>query len=211
MSGFGPEPTRISLLRRLQEEPANQTAWNEFVARYGPRIHAWCRRWNVQEADAEDVTQMVLLRLAEKMRTFVYDPSRSFRAWLKTLTQHAWSDLAEHRRRAGAGTGSDSQWDTLQTVPARDDLTRQLEELFDLELLELAATRVRQRVAPTTWEAFRLTAMDGLSGSAAAAQLGMPVGSVFKAKSNVLKLLQEEMGRLERITPDDDLPVSTTA
>ena len=32
-----------------------------------------------QEADAKDVTQMVLVRLAERMRTFAYDPSKSFR------------------------------------------------------------------------------------------------------------------------------------
>ena len=51
----------------------------EFMARYGPKIHAWCRRWGLQEADAQDVTQMVLLRLSVKVREFVYDPSRSFR------------------------------------------------------------------------------------------------------------------------------------
>ena len=76
--------TSASLLNRLRRDPNDQSAWNEFVNRYGPRIHAWCRHWNLQEADAQDVTQIVLLQLAAKMRTFVYDPSRSFRAWLKT-------------------------------------------------------------------------------------------------------------------------------
>jgi hypothetical protein len=33
-----------------------------------------------QEADAEDVTQMVLVRLAERKRTFAYYPSNSFRS-----------------------------------------------------------------------------------------------------------------------------------
>jgi DNA-directed RNA polymerase specialized sigma24 family protein len=81
-------------------EPASQAAWAEFVVRYGPKVQAWCRRWNVQEADAQDVTQIVLTQLSVKLRGFDHDPSRSFRAWLKTLTQHAWSDLAAHRRRA---------------------------------------------------------------------------------------------------------------
>ena len=49
----------------------------------------------------------------------------------------------------------------IQTVEARDDLARRLEAEFDLELLEEAQRRVRQR-RPGTWEAYRLTAIEGL-------------------------------------------------
>ena len=55
----------------------------------GPLIHRWCRRWRLQEADAQDVAQDVLLKLHGRMATFNYDPSGSFRAWLKTLAHHA--------------------------------------------------------------------------------------------------------------------------
>ncbi len=48
----------------------------------------------------DDVTQEVLLRLAQKLGTFQYDPSRSFRGWLKTVTQNALADfLADRNRR----------------------------------------------------------------------------------------------------------------
>jgi hypothetical protein len=36
-----------------------------------------------------------------------------------------------------------------------------------------------------------------MSGAEAAACLSMPVASVFKAKSNVQKMLQEEIARME--------------
>src|SRR4051812_26981460 len=85
--------TSASLLLRLRTAPDDQALWGEFVDRYGPLIYGWCRRWKLQESDAEDVTQDVLLRLATRMREFRYDPSRSFRGWLKTLTRHAWSDF----------------------------------------------------------------------------------------------------------------------
>src|SRR5262249_4514938 len=75
--------TSATLLARLRQVPADQAAWAQFTQRYGRKIYAWCRRWNLQEADAEDLTQNVLLKLAEKMQTFVYDPEKSFRAWLK--------------------------------------------------------------------------------------------------------------------------------
>ena len=60
-----------------------------------------------------------------------------------------------------------------------------------------ARQRVHLRVQPQTWEAFRLIAFDGLSGAEAAARLGLPVTRVYKAKSNVQKLLEAEVRYLE--------------
>lgn len=191
--------TRVSLLGRLRQSPGNEDAWRAFVEQYGPLIYGWCRKWSLQEADAHDVTQNVLLRLARKLPDFVYDPSRSFRAWLKTLTQHAWSDFLEAQRRPDRGSGDSQVLGLLQTAEARDDLVRHLNEQFDRELLAEASDRVRLRVAPQTWEAFRLTALEGLSGAAAAAQIPMEVTQVYVARRRVQKMLQEEVGRLEQL------------
>ena len=73
----------------------------------------------------------MLLKLAGKLRDFRYDPARSFRAWLKTLTHHAWSDYLESRQRPGLGSGDSGVGDLLDGVAARDDLVKQLEEEFD--------------------------------------------------------------------------------
>jgi RNA polymerase sigma-70 factor (ECF subfamily) len=188
--------TSASLLARLRQIPADQTAWVQFTERYGRKIYAWCRQWNLQEADAEDLTQDVLLKLAEKMQTFVYDPAKSFRAWLKTVTRHAWSDSWSGRHAVVAAGGSQALG-LLQTVEAREDLVRRLEEEFDRELLDEAMARVRMRVTPRTWEAFERTALQGQSGVEAAQAVGMKVATVFVARSKVQKMLQEEMQRLE--------------
>ncbi len=47
--------------------------------------------------------------------------------------------------------------------------------------------RVRPRVAPKTWDAFRLTALEGCSGATAAARLGMKITRVYGAKSEVTR------------------------
>jgi RNA polymerase sigma-70 factor (ECF subfamily) len=189
--------TSVSLLTRLRQDATDQAAWAEFVRRYGPLIYRWCRRWKLQEADAQDVTQAVLVKLSEKMRTFTYDPAKSFRAFLKTLTRYAWCDFLDSRKRHGTGCGGSTVLELLETVAAGDDLVQRLNEQFDQELLEEATARVRRRVEPHTWEAFRLTALERLSGAAAAVQLGLKVATVFKAKSKVQKMLQEEIARLE--------------
>jgi RNA polymerase sigma-70 factor (ECF subfamily) len=193
--------TRTSLLSRLRGDPHDQSAWDEFVGRYGPQIVAWCRRWGLQEADAQDVAQSVLILLAVKLRGFVYDPSRSFRAWLRLLTRHAWSDFLAERRKPGVGSGGSGMVERLESVEARTDLERRLEEAFDLELFESAKARVRDRVAPRTWEAFELTAIERLSGAEAAERLEMQVAAVFVAKSNVKKMIQEEIALLDRAEP----------
>jgi RNA polymerase sigma-70 factor (ECF subfamily) len=195
MAKASEQGTSRTLLERLRRSPADQAAWCDFVDRYAPKVNGWCRRWGLQPTEAEDVCQEVLLRLAEKMLTFRYDPRGSFRAWLKTLTRHAWSDFVEKRRRPGAGAGSSQVLEILQSVEARAELER-LEDVFDRELLEEAMARVRPRVMPRTWEAFRLLALEGWPGARVAEYLGMQVAAVFMARSNVQKMLRRECHRL---------------
>ena len=77
-----PDPrTSASLLARLSVSPNDAAAWDDFVRRYGGTMLQWCRAWKLQEADAQDVTQSVLLKIARRMRTFRYDPAKSFRGW----------------------------------------------------------------------------------------------------------------------------------
>ncbi len=175
-----PEPkTRLTLLERLKSSPQDVEAWSEFVEWYGQKIFVWCRAWGLQEADANDVTQDVFLKLSGRMQDFCYNPQGSFRAWLKTVTHHAWLDHLSHKRKAGEGSGSQSAFDLLATIEARDDLVRRIADAADQELFKEAAARVQLRVEPRTWKAFRLLAVEGLSGAAAAERLGMKVASVF--------------------------------
>jgi RNA polymerase sigma-70 factor (ECF subfamily) len=189
--------TRVTLLARLRQDPTDQPAWDVFVERYGRHIYRWCRQWKLQDADAQDVTQAILVKLARKLRAFTYDPSRSFRGWLKTLAHHAWRDFVDSPRRAEAAAGDNQTWKRMQTLEAREDLVRKLQEAFDHELLEAAKVRVRLRVAPHTWEAFRLVALEGLPAAEVAATVHMQVAMVYVAKSKVQKMLQEEIRKLE--------------
>jgi RNA polymerase sigma-70 factor (ECF subfamily) len=189
--------TDVSLLARLGHEPRDQAAWREFVARYGPKILHWCRRWRLQEADAEDVTQDVLLKLNARMASFAYDAAGSFRAWLKTLAHHAWRDLVDERRRAGIAAGDSSIGGLLDSVEAGDGLIEELQVEFQRELMELAIERVRPRVSSRAWEVFRLTVLEGRSGAATADHLHMKIAQVYLAKSRVTKRIGEEVRRLE--------------
>ena len=205
MSARDDSVTSVTLLERLKVEPADQAAWAEFVDRYGPKVFGWCRGWGLQPADAEDVTQAVLTKLAIQMERFTYDPSQSFRGWLRRLARNAWSDWLGSLDRPGVVVGGPAGDLLLQSVAAREDLVRRLEAQFDLEVLAEAMGRARRRVNPRTWDAYHLMTQDGLSASDAAGRLGLNVAGVFKAKSNVLKLIRQELDALSA-GADDGAP-----
>jgi RNA polymerase sigma-70 factor (ECF subfamily) len=184
--------TSPTLLRRLRD-PADQAAWATFAENYGRRIYTWCRRWNMQEADAEDLTQGLLVKIPVKMRSFHYDPKAgSFRAWLKTVVRHALSDFLRSRAREGK-----TSYALLESVEAEQDLIKELDERFERELLEEAMARVELRVSPATWEAFRRTAIENQSGKEAATALKIPVAHVYVYKQRVQDMLKEEIRQLQ--------------
>jgi RNA polymerase sigma factor (sigma-70 family) len=185
-------PTSATLLRRLRD-PADRDAWGAFAQNYGKRIYAWCKRWNLQEADTEDVTQGLLVTIPQKMRSFHYDPKiGSFRAWLKTVVRHALTDFVRARERQGK-----TSYAALESVEAERDLIQELDERFEREMLEEAMARVELRVNKPTWEAFRLTAIEQQSGKDAAAALKVPVAHVYVYKQRVQEMLKEEIRKLE--------------
>jgi RNA polymerase sigma factor (sigma-70 family) len=191
------DDTSVTLMMRVQKFPADPRAWDEFVERYRPMIRAWCLKWHLQDSDADDVVQDVLVKLVAAIRKFQYDPARSFRAWLKTVTHHALSDfVASQRKDPGRTAGSIDM--IADSAEARTDLEQRLEDAFDAEVLELAMHRVKKRVKPGTWDAFHLTVVEGLSGAVAAARIQIPVAHVFVAKNRVQKMLQEEARILKK-------------
>lgn len=189
-------PTQVTLLNRLRD-PADAEAWGEFVRRYGPVIRRWCLRWHLQDADAQDVAQIVLLKLATGMREFQYDRSGSFRGWLWTVTHNVWQNYGLRERRQPHADGAAETSDLLNNLEAPADLARQLEEAFDLELLNMAMARVRLRVEARTWDAFRMLALEGLSGAEVAKRLAMKVATAFVARSKVQKMIQDELAALD--------------
>jgi RNA polymerase sigma-70 factor (ECF subfamily) len=192
-----------SVLFRLLEDATDQRAWGSFVDRYAPKIYAWCRRWGLQDADAENVTQDVLIRLFRKLPAFAYDPEKGhFRAWLKTLARRVWSDYRDSQQRGGVGSGDSEVLQRLHTLVAREDLLAWLQEAFDLELLEEAHARVRLQVSPRDWMIYQRVGIEGRPGPEVAGELGMSETAVRMAKHRVVERLRRECCRLEGTDPD---------
>jgi RNA polymerase sigma factor (sigma-70 family) len=190
MSKSPDQDTSLTLMMRVQHDPADPRAWDEFVHRYQPMIRAWCLKWGAQSSDADDVAQQVLIKLMTAMKTYRCESSSSFRGRLKTVTHNAWIDFV---RRPSTSQAPEWIASLADSHDALEDLEQRMEAAFERELLELAMRRVQPRVKPHTWEAFRLTSVENLPGTEAASRLGTQVSTVFVAKHRVMKMLEEEV------------------
>lgn len=190
-----PPDTSLGLLERLRQEHFDQEAWEDFVERYGTVLIDWARRWGAKGSDSHDLAQEVLLNLVRQMRDFRYDPSQSFRGWLKTV---AYRTLIRQRLKSvrHAAPGGSRNTALIDSVEAREDLQQLLQRQAERELFDLASQRVRRRVSPHTWEAFQLQAILGLSGEEVASRLDISLSSVYVARYNVQKMLREEVASL---------------
>ena len=118
---------------------------------------------------------------------------------LKTLTHHAWRDMVDDRRRMGFGSGDSRVLELFANIQAGDDLERHLKQEFHRELVDQAMGLVQARVAERTWDAFRLTVLEECSGADAAARLEMTIARVYTSKSQVKRLIREEVRKLVEI------------
>jgi RNA polymerase sigma-70 factor (ECF subfamily) len=183
--------TSASLLIRLKD-PADQRAWDEFHERYAPMIRGWCGHWFPRETD--DMAQEVFARLFRCLKDFEYEPGKGrFRGYLKTVTHRLMADLKERP----VGTPMINDEAILVEIEARQDLMDRLAAMFDLELLEQAKERVRNRVEDRTWRIYVETAERGRKPAEVAHELGMKVGAVFQAKHSVITQLRQEVRILQ--------------
>ena len=91
--------TNLSLLLKLRSK-SETASWSQFVKLYAPLVHKWVGVIGIQEPDRSDVAQDVFMVLLGKMSTFQYDPQRSFRGWLRTITLNKCRDLLRTRRNS---------------------------------------------------------------------------------------------------------------
>ncbi|HKI35564.1 MAG TPA: sigma-70 family RNA polymerase sigma factor [Gemmataceae bacterium] len=190
--------TRASLLARLGD-PEDRAAWQEFVELYGRLVYGFARQRGLQDADAADLTQEVFLALAGAAGRWRYNPQRgSFRGWLYGITRKKLARFLARRRSEPAGSGDTNAHLRLDAEPSEGpDLEDAWEQEFRQQLFRLAAEAVSDSFAPTTWQAFWRTAVDGLSAAAVAAELGLSVGAVYVAKSRVLARLTQQVQQMQ--------------
>jgi RNA polymerase sigma factor (sigma-70 family) len=191
--------TRVSLLARIQS-PRDEDAWREFATIYRPVVYRLARKRGLQDADADDLSQRVVIAVQRAIGNWDFDPAKGrFRSWLARIAQNAIIN-ALTRRRPDAATGGSSVQEFLHEQPEPDPgMQEHLQHEYRRSLFRWAAERIRTEFRDGTWEAFWLTTVEGVSVEDAGRRLGKGIGAIYAARSRVMRRLKEEIqnGRLE--------------
>jgi RNA polymerase sigma factor (sigma-70 family) len=190
--------TRASLLVRLRD-PGDRAAWGQFVELYGRLVYGFARQRGLQDADAADLTQEVLLAVSQAAGRWQYDPKQgTFRGWLYGITRHKIAKFLQRRYAQPVGSGGTNAQRLLDEEPSPEaDAEAAWEQEYQQQLFRLAAAEVQASFAPTTWQAFWRTAVEGKAGAEVAAGLGLSVGAVYVAKSRVLARVSEQIRQMQ--------------
>jgi RNA polymerase sigma-70 factor (ECF subfamily) len=179
--------TSASLLQRLRQ-PGQEQAWTRFVQLYTPLLYCWARRLGLDEPDAADLVQDVLTLLVRKLPEFTYDRSKSFRAWLRTVTLNHWRNRCRRAELPRASGHPD-----LDNLADNDATDAVAETEYRQWLVGRALELMQTEFQPTTWKACWECVVVGRPAAEVAAELGISVGAVYMAKSRVLSRLREEL------------------
>ena len=192
------DATRASLILRIRDA-RDGSAWETFLETYVPLVYRYCRRRGLQDSDAADVTQEVMVQVARSARSFEYRPERGrFRDWLGTITRRTLSNHFQRARRTDAVV---AQVPLPGTVGDPDP---EWAAAFHAGVLRAALARVQPGFERGTWRAFEMVWLERKPATDAARELGVPLDVVYVSKSRVLKRLREEVLALA-----EDLPLYT--
>ncbi|MEO1524897.1 MAG: sigma-70 family RNA polymerase sigma factor [Planctomycetota bacterium] len=196
--------TSETLIGRVRD-PSDRAAWETFEQLYRPVIFRTARAKGLQHSDALDLVQQVLFSVSSAISRYERrgDETR-FRHWLSRITRNAILKALTRGAPDRAAGGSDVL-DVLSTVANEE--SAETESLIQLEyrreLFQRAAEQVRGEVAESTWAAFEFTVLQGRSIEAASSSLGLPVGSIYAARSRVMRRLRNAVQTFEQWETED--------
>jgi RNA polymerase sigma-70 factor (ECF subfamily) len=188
--------TSVSLLERLAGTPTDDD-WRRLLDLYQPLLRAWMARAGVADADADDLTQEVLLAVFRDVGGFERRSAGAFRSWLRTILAHRLQDFFRSRRYRPLATGDSDFVERLHQLASPDsELSREWDREHDRHVAGKVMQMVRRDVEPATWQAFRRQVLDGVSAAEVAVELGLSPNAALLAKSRVLKRLRAELAGL---------------
>ena len=202
------DPELLKRVSALWDNPA----WHEFFELYNPLVRHWCAAYGLESASVDDLCQRVWFELARRMPAYQYDPSGSFRGWLRRLCHHRAIDL--HRERREIPVFSVHDHDPVYegrianriTDSETDDDGVASKKLLLLREAREAQEEVKRQVKPIRWEVFWRVVIEGEPMNEVATALGLKYATAYAAARHVAKLLREEgRQRTARLDLDDSL------
>ncbi|MBM4075112.1 MAG: sigma-70 family RNA polymerase sigma factor, partial [Planctomycetes bacterium] len=179
--------------------PQDQQAWSQFVAIYEPLLLRMLRQRGLQEADARDVSQQVVLAVTQAVHRWNHDGKEaSFRRWLFGIARNLALKSIQSGQGVGGskkkGVGGSDMLKLLNNLPEPQHKTvKVFDHEYRNELFLWAAQQVRSEFREATWEAFWRTFVLNEPIAEVARELKMTMGNVYVARTRIIARLRQKV------------------
>lgn len=183
--------TQKSLIVRLADRH-DSDAWFQFSNVYRSVIYSMARKHGLQDADADEVVQTVFSNISNALAQRPHDWARAkFRTWLFRVTFNAISNKFRSAK-PDLGSGDTAVIGQLNRVPSPVELG-DYDEAYEKAIFRWAAKQIRSEFQEETWNAFWMTAVMGRSCEDVARAIGKEIGSVYAARSRIIRRLRKKI------------------
>ena len=187
-------PTSTTLIVRIKEgEPEG---WNRFMRLYAPLIRRWCKKpgGRLTRQDRQDITQEVLIKVGRAVTDFdLKRESRSFRAWLRTITQNSIVDFLEKKERrrpvsllmSDTGHFKETHYQPFE-LPENEPEEKAI-------LIRQVLKTLKSQFSDRDWEIVNLFVNAEKTSSEVAEVMGMNGETVRRIKNRILSRIRDEL------------------
>ena len=196
---FNNESTRSSVLRAVASTE-NEAAWQRLFDLYAGFVFSIARSKGLNDADADDIVQVVFTDLARNLPTFQYDRAKGkFRSYLAGLVNWRVMDkLKAGKRDADLKAAF---WEEAKSAASDDDAFAERE--WQAAALEEALRRIKPDVNPEHYAAFVASAIEGQDTEAVTKLYGISSDNLYQIRKRLTVKLRETV---EQVLKEMDAP-----
>lgn len=183
---FNKESTRSSVLRAVADTE-NEAAWNRLFDLYAGFVYSIARSKGLNDADADDIVQVVFAELARNLSTFRYDREKGrFRSYLAGLVNWRVMDRLKSLKRE-ADLKADF-WEEARAANSDDDFA---EREWQAAAMEEALRRMKPDVRPEHYAAFVASAVEGQDTETVMRLYGLSRDNLYQIRTRLTAKLRE--------------------
>lgn len=165
---------------------------------YEPLIMRLMRGRGLQDNDARDTTQQVLLRISGAIERYRPDGGQaSFRRWLFCIARNVVVTFLSKQSQQPLLLDDWDAAEQLEPALATSNEMRCFQREYDQQVLAWAMEHVRCEFRESTWQAFVRTSIDGRTATEVAQELKMSLGSLYVARSRIVARLRMKVEEFE--------------
>ena len=198
---FNNESTRSSVLRAVADTE-NESAWNRLFDLYAGFVYSIARSKGLNDADADDVVQVVFTDLARNLPTFQYDSAKGrFRSYLAGLVHWRVTDRLKAGKRDMELKANFLEEAQSFTSPDDDGFA---EREWQAAALEEALRRMKPDIKPEHYAAFVASAVEGQDTETVMRLYGISSDNLYQIRKRLTMKLRETVASVlaEMDAPD---------